>query len=43
MFQEELTAPETMLCGGLAGVCFWSSIFPMDVIKSRIQVPTDYS
>ena len=35
--QDALTAPETMLCGGLAGVCFWTCVFPMDVVKSRIQ------
>lgn len=36
--KDALTAPETMLCGGLAGVCFWTCVFPMDVVKSRIQV-----
>jgi len=36
--KDELTAPETMLCGGLAGVCFWTCVFPIDVVKSRIQV-----
>ena len=36
---EDLLSPlETMICGGVAGVCFWSAIFPLDVIKSRIQV-----
>ena len=36
--KEELSPLETMLCGGVAGLCFWTCIFPMDVIKSRIQV-----
>ena len=27
-----------MVCGGVAGLCFWSAIFPLDVIKSQIQV-----
>jgi len=36
--KEDLTPLETMFCGGMAGVCFWSGIFPLDVIKSRIQV-----
>ena len=27
-----------MFCGGVAGLCFWTCIFPLDVIKSRIQV-----
>lgn len=26
-----------MLCGGLAGVATWASIYPLDVIKTRIQ------
>lgn len=26
-----------MLCGGLAGVITWASIFPLDVIKTRVQ------
>jgi solute carrier family 25 carnitine/acylcarnitine transporter 20/29 len=25
------------LCGGLAGVVTWASIFPLDVIKTRVQ------
>jgi solute carrier family 25 ornithine transporter 2/15 len=24
--------------GGIGGICLWSSIFPFDVVKSRIQV-----
>ena len=36
--KDDLKPVETMFCGGMAGVCFWSCIFPMDVIKSRIQV-----
>ena len=34
----ELSPVETMFCGGVAGLCFWTCIFPLDVIKSRIQV-----
>ncbi|KXL45033.1 hypothetical protein M433DRAFT_174550, partial [Acidomyces richmondensis BFW] len=26
-----------LLCGGLAGVATWASIFPLDVIKTRVQ------
>lgn len=26
-----------LLCGGLAGVVTWASIFPLDVIKTRVQ------
>lgn len=25
------------MCGGLAGVITWASIFPLDVIKTRVQ------
>jgi solute carrier family 25 carnitine/acylcarnitine transporter 20/29 len=27
----------SLLCGGLAGVVTWTSIFPLDVIKTRVQ------
>ncbi|KAI1332205.1 mitochondrial carrier domain-containing protein [Xylariaceae sp. FL0255] len=27
----------TLLCGGIAGVATWASIFPLDVIKTRVQ------
>ncbi|CAF1413323.1 unnamed protein product [Rotaria magnacalcarata] len=29
---------KTWLSGGMAGVCFWIIMFPIDAIKSRIQV-----
>lgn len=28
---------KVLLCGGLAGVVTWVSIFPLDVIKTRVQ------
>ena len=28
---------KVLLCGGLAGVTTWVSIFPLDVIKTRVQ------
>lgn len=28
----------TIVSGGVGGICLWSSIFPFDVVKSRIQV-----
>ncbi|KAM0348292.1 hypothetical protein ACHAPU_004260 [Fusarium lateritium] len=34
-FQHE--AAKVLLCGGLAGVTTWVSIFPLDVIKTRVQ------
>jgi solute carrier family 25 carnitine/acylcarnitine transporter 20/29 len=30
-------AMKVLLCGGLAGVVTWASIFPLDVIKTRVQ------
>jgi solute carrier family 25 ornithine transporter 2/15 len=29
---------ETILSGGVGGLCLWTAIFPFDVTKSRIQV-----
>ena len=28
------------MCGGVAGVATWASIFPLDVIKTRLQTQT---
>ena len=28
---------KALLCGGIAGVVTWASIFPLDVIKTRLQ------
>jgi solute carrier family 25 carnitine/acylcarnitine transporter 20/29 len=28
---------KVLLCGGLAGVVTWASIFPLDVVKTRVQ------
>ncbi|OAQ66668.1 mitochondrial carrier protein [Pochonia chlamydosporia 170] len=30
-------APKILLCGGLAGVVTWASVFPLDTIKTRVQ------
>ncbi|XP_044717591.1 mitochondrial carrier protein [Hirsutella rhossiliensis] len=30
-------APRILLCGGLAGIVTWASVFPLDVVKSRVQ------
>ena len=35
---EQVTLLQTILSGGFGGVCLWTSIFPFDVVKSRIQV-----
>ncbi|KAF1809438.1 solute carrier family 25 protein [Eremomyces bilateralis CBS 781.70] len=31
------TAFQVLVCGGLAGIITWASIFPLDVIKTRVQ------
>ncbi|KAI0165093.1 solute carrier family 25 member 45 [Hypoxylon sp. FL1284] len=33
-------AAKVLLCGGLAGVVTWASVFPLDVIKTRVQAQT---
>ncbi|KAK4998746.1 hypothetical protein LTR66_002086 [Elasticomyces elasticus] len=34
---DKQAALKILLCGGLAGVVTWTSIFPLDVIKTRVQ------
>ncbi|KAF1985868.1 mitochondrial carrier protein-like protein [Aulographum hederae CBS 113979] len=34
---DRQAALKVLLCGGLAGVVTWASIFPLDVIKTRVQ------
>lgn len=29
-----------LLCGGIAGIVTWASVFPLDVIKTRLQAQT---
>ena len=29
---------KTTIAGGVGGMCLWISIFPFDVVKSRIQI-----
>lgn len=33
-------AIKVLLCGGIAGVATWASVFPLDVIKTRLQAQT---
>ncbi|KAF2711670.1 mitochondrial carrier [Pleomassaria siparia CBS 279.74] len=34
---DRQAAMKVLLCGGIAGVVTWASIFPMDVVKTRYQ------
>lgn len=36
--KDDIGVLRTAFCGGLGGVAFWVSIFPADVVKSRVQV-----
>ncbi|XP_052796055.1 mitochondrial ornithine transporter 1-like [Mya arenaria] len=36
--KDEIGAFRTVLSGGVGGVCLWVTIFPADVVKSRVQV-----
>ncbi|XP_030564669.1 mitochondrial ornithine transporter 1 [Drosophila novamexicana] len=36
--KDEIGPFKTMVAGAVGGVCLWTSTFPADVIKSRIQV-----
>lgn len=33
-------AMKILLCGGIAGVVTWASVFPLDMIKTRLQAQT---
>jgi solute carrier family 25 carnitine/acylcarnitine transporter 20/29 len=34
------SAMNILLCGGVAGVVTWGSVFPLDMIKTRLQAQT---
>ncbi|OPL32615.1 hypothetical protein AM593_06731, partial [Mytilus galloprovincialis] len=36
--KDDIGTLRTMLAGGIGGIALWTSIFPTDVVKSRIQV-----
>lgn len=33
-------ALKVLLCGGIAGIVTWGSVFPLDMIKTRLQAQT---
>lgn len=35
-------AMKVLLCGGIAGIVTWGSVFPLDMIKTRLQAQTMY-
>lgn len=36
--KDDIGLLRTMAAGSVGGVCLWTSIFPADVIKSRVQI-----
>ena len=32
---------QLQICGGIAGIATWASIFPLDLIKTRVQTQTE--
>ncbi|EEC05769.1 carnitine-acylcarnitine carrier protein, putative [Ixodes scapularis] len=36
--KDDIGVGRTIVSGGVGGVCLWISIFPADVVKSRIQI-----
>ncbi|MBC9702636.1 MAG: hypothetical protein H9W83_08940 [Leuconostoc sp.] len=36
-YPAQTEAAKVLLCGGVAGVITWASVFPLDVVKTRIQ------
>ena len=37
---SQQAALKILLCGGIAGIVTWGSVFPLDVIKTRLQAQT---
>jgi solute carrier family 25 (mitochondrial carnitine/acylcarnitine transporter), member 20/29 len=38
---DELASPALMFSGGMAGLGFWSTVYPIDSVKTRIQTDSD--
>eukprot|EP00048_Salpingoeca_helianthica_P021213 m.10997 g.10997 ORF g.10997 m.10997 type:complete len:302 (-) comp5714_c0_seq2:141-1046(-) len=41
--KPQRTLPASIAAGGLTGVCYWLSCYPIDVIKNRLQAAPDRS
>jgi solute carrier family 25 carnitine/acylcarnitine transporter 20/29 len=39
---EELNATQVAAAGAIAGVMYWSAFFPADVVKTRMQLDSDF-
>ncbi|POS87175.1 hypothetical protein EPUL_001405 [Erysiphe pulchra] len=37
MHQQDAEVAKMLICGGIAGIATWASIFPLDLIKTRVQ------
>ena len=37
------TAVKVLVCGGIAGIVTWASVFPLDVVKTRVQTQESFS
>lgn len=37
----KLNSLEQFICGGVAGVCYWTTAFPFDVVKNRMMSQPD--
>ncbi|KAL2869866.1 putative mitochondrial carrier protein [Aspergillus lucknowensis] len=35
-----ILALKVLLCGGIAGIVTWASVFPLDMVKTRMQANT---
>ena len=33
---------QVLVCGGFAGVATWVSVYPLDVVKSRVQTDAEW-